>query len=411
MVGAGPAGLACAHRLALHGHDVVIFDAREKPGGLNEYGIAAYKTVDDFAQREVDFILAIGGIRIETGKALGRDFSLADLRQDFDAVFLGMGLAGVNALGAEGEAAAGALDAVDWIAELRQARDMAELPIGRRVVVIGGGMTAVDAAVQSKLLGAEEVTIVYRRGQAEMKASVWEQDLAKTRGVRVLHWARPLRLIADASGNVHAIALERTQLDESGRLAATGEIVTLPADMVFKAIGQTFVAGPLDGAGGGHPARRRAHRRRRGAPHVDARRMGGRRLRRWRRGSDGRRGAGRQAGGGEYQPRADGVMKNIQIIDGADNCAYDIFAATDAEFERIFREPGQDIEFIEDLAGRDDWAELEAAFERIWARPVDKKSAVGIHATIFYQLYSKREYYPNKREADLTAGLGRAQPR
>ncbi len=248
VIGAGPAGLACAHRLALRGHDVVIFDARRKPGGLNEYGIAAYKTVENFAQREVDFILAIGGIRIETGKALGRDFSLADLRQDFDAVFLGMGLAGVNSLGAEGESARGAVDAVDWIAELRQAEDLTKMPVGRRVVVIGGGMTAVDAAVQSKLLGAEEVTMVYRRGEAEMKASLWEQDLAKTRGVRILHWAMPRRLVAGPDGAVVGIELERTRLQD-GRLAGTGEVFTLPADMVFKAIGQTFVAGPLNGSG------------------------------------------------------------------------------------------------------------------------------------------------------------------
>ncbi len=248
MVGAGPAGLSCAHRLAMHGHDVTIYDARPKPGGLNEYGIAAYKAVDDFARREVDFILSIGGVTIENGKALGSDFTLADLKQDFDAVFLGMGLAGVNALNAEGEGAKGALDAVAWIAELRQAKDLSKMAMGRRVVVIGGGMTAIDAAVQSRLLGAEEVTIVYRRGQAEMKASLWEQDLAQTKGVKIMHWAQPLRLLADEKGNVHAIALERTRL-EGGRLSGTGEIVTLAADMVFKAIGQTFLPGPLNGGG------------------------------------------------------------------------------------------------------------------------------------------------------------------
>ena len=247
VVGAGPAGLACAHRLAMHGHDVVIFDARRKPGGLNEYGIAAYKTVDGFAQREVEFILSIGGIAIETRKALGRDFTLSGLREDFDAVFLAIGLAGVNALGAEGEDARGSVDAVDWIAELRQAEDLGRMPVGRRVVVIGGGMTAIDAAIQSKLLGAEEVTIVYRRGQAEMKASLWEQELAQTRGVRIMHWARPIRLLADADGNVHAVALERTRI-ENGQLVGTGEILTLPADMVFKAIGQTFVPGALNGS-------------------------------------------------------------------------------------------------------------------------------------------------------------------
>jgi glutamate synthase (NADPH/NADH) small chain len=154
----------------------------------------------------------------------------------------------VNALGAEGEGAPGSIDAVDWIAELRQARDLAALPVGRRVVVIGGGMTAVDAAVQSKLLGAEDVTMVYRRGQVEMKASLWEQDLAKTRGVRIMHWARPLRVLTDAAGHVHAVALERTR-EDAGRLVGTGEVIMLPADMVFKAIGQTFEPGPLNGSG------------------------------------------------------------------------------------------------------------------------------------------------------------------
>jgi glutamate synthase (NADPH/NADH) small chain len=171
VVGAGPAGLACAHRLAIHGHEVRIFDARPKAGGLNEYGIASYKTVDDFAQAEVDYVTAIGGIAIENGKILGEHFSLADLARDYDAVFLGIGLGGVNALRAEGEAAEGVANAVDFIAELRQADDLANLPVGRRVVVIGGGMTAIDAAVQSKLLGAVEVTMVYRRGKEQMSAS------------------------------------------------------------------------------------------------------------------------------------------------------------------------------------------------------------------------------------------------
>ena len=248
VVGAGPAGLSCAHRLAMHGHDVVVYEARDKAAGLNEYGIAAYKTVDDFAQREVDFITAIGGVSIEVGKALGRDFTLADLKEDFDAVFLGMGLAGVNALGAENEDAPGARDAVGWIAELRQAKDLSKLPIGRRVVVVGGGMTAIDAAVQSRALGAEEVTVVYRRGQDAMKASTWEQELAQVKGVKLMFWAQPLRLLTDAEGHVHAVALERTAIAD-GRLAGTGEVMTLAADMVFKAIGQTFVGAPLNGGG------------------------------------------------------------------------------------------------------------------------------------------------------------------
>ena len=250
VVGAGPAGLSCAHRLAMLGHDVTLFDAREKPGGLNEYGIAAYKATEDFAQREVDFILKIGGIELKTGNALGRDVHLAELRRDYDAVFLGLGLAGVNALGSDGEEHAGAHDAVAWIAELRQTTVLDSLPVGRRVVVIGGGMTAVDAAVQAKALGAEEVTIAYRRGQDAMNASPYEQEIAQTRGVHIRCNLQPKRILAEG-GHVVGIELERTATGADGRLAGTGETVTLEADQVFKAIGQAFVPEGTDGEGEG----------------------------------------------------------------------------------------------------------------------------------------------------------------
>jgi len=244
VVGAGPAGLACAHRLAQRGHEVTVFEARPKAGGLNEYGVAAYKVPNDFAQAEVAFILALGGIHIEFGKALGRDLSLARLRQEFDAVFLGLGLAGVNALALDGEDMAGVLDAVAYIERLRQAKDKGVLEIGRRVVVIGGGNTAIDIAVQAKRLGAEDVTIVYRRGPEQMGATWHEQELAQTNDVRIKHWARPLRLIS-RDGRLKEVEFEYTQLDEQGRLLSTGDRFTLLADMLFKAIGQTFVASPL----------------------------------------------------------------------------------------------------------------------------------------------------------------------
>ncbi|CAN5379806.1 NAD(P)-dependent oxidoreductase [soil metagenome] len=243
VVGAGPAGLSCAHRLALHGHAVTILEAREKSGGLNEYGIAAYKTPNDFAQLEVEYILGVGGITIENGKMLGRDITLGELRASFDAVFLGMGLQGVNALHAENEAAGGVVDAIDYIAVLRQAADPGALKVGRRVAVIGGGMTAVDVAVQSKLLGAEDVTILYRRGKDQMKASGFEQDLAQTHGVKIKHWVMPKRVIA---GNGAAVALECEYTGETdGQLGGTGETFTIPADMIFKAIGQSFIPAPL----------------------------------------------------------------------------------------------------------------------------------------------------------------------
>jgi glutamate synthase (NADPH/NADH) small chain len=247
VVGAGPAGLSCAHRLAMHGHDVVVYDARPKAGGLNEYGIAAYKSVGGFAQAEVDFVLSIGGVTVETGKALGRDLSLAELRQSFDAVFLAIGLAGVNALGLADEALPGVEDAVGYIAELRQAADLGRLPVGRRVVVVGGGMTAIDIATQTRRLGAEEVTIVYRRGKDRMGASPYERELAQTDGVKIRLDAMPKRLVAEG-GRVSGIEFERTA-ERDGRLVGTGETFVLAADQVFKAIGQTFVPGPLNGAG------------------------------------------------------------------------------------------------------------------------------------------------------------------
>ncbi|MCZ4314233.1 NAD(P)-dependent oxidoreductase [Comamonadaceae bacterium G21597-S1] len=243
VVGAGPAGLACAHGLARLGHTVVVFDANAKPGGLNEYGLATYKTVDDFAQREVEWLLSIGGIDIRNKTALGRDVTLEQLTRDYDAVFLGMGLAGVNTIGIPEPEAVGVRNAVEFIAELRQAKDYAQVPVGRRVVVIGGGMTAVDAAVQSRKLGADEVSIVYRRGEDAMSASAHERDWARTNGVQVRHWATPKEIFAQ-DGHVTGVRFARTRL-QAGKLVETGEDFTVPADMVLKAIGQSLVAQPL----------------------------------------------------------------------------------------------------------------------------------------------------------------------
>ncbi len=244
VVGAGPAGLAAAHRLAMRGHAVTIYDGRPKPGGLNEYGIASYKATAGFAQTEVDYVTAIGGIEIVNGKLLGQDFDLHDLKSTHDAVFLGIGLGGVNALRTPGETAEGAINAVDFISDLRQAADLSALPVGRRVVVIGGGMTAIDAAIQSKLLGAEDVTICYRRGQEQMNASRFEQDLAASKGVTIRHWLQPSQVLVN-SGKVTGIVLEYTELRD-GRLAGTGEMLTLACDQVMKAIGQTLAS---DGEG------------------------------------------------------------------------------------------------------------------------------------------------------------------
>jgi glutamate synthase (NADPH/NADH) small chain len=248
VVGGGPAGLSAAHRLAVLGHDVTVFEAREKLGGLNEYGIAAYKTVDDYAAKEVDYILSIGGITVECGKALGRDFTLASLKAEYDAVFLGLGLGAVNALGCDGENLDGVRNAVDFIAELRQTDSLASLPVGRRVVVIGGGNTAVDAAVQTKKLGAEDVTLVYRRGKDNMSATWVEQEFAQTNGVSVKHWLAPKRVIAEG-GKVTGVEFAYTTTNADGKLTETGETTVIPCDTVLKAIGQMFVPGDVSADG------------------------------------------------------------------------------------------------------------------------------------------------------------------
>ncbi|SAK54555.1 oxidoreductase [Caballeronia pedi] len=236
IVGAGPAGLACAYRLALAGHRAVIFDAREKPGGLNEYGIAAYKTIEDYAQREIEWLYSIGGIEIKTGQSLGRDFTLDELRKQYDAVFIAFGLAGVRELALEGASLDGVMDAVDFIEQVRQADDLASVPVGRRVVVIGGGNTAVDACVQSRKLGATNVTMAYRRGVENMSATWAEREFAQTNGVSIVTHAKPVRLIGD-NGVVTGVEFERDT-----------ERFVIEADMVLKAIGQTLVPIGIDRA-------------------------------------------------------------------------------------------------------------------------------------------------------------------
>jgi glutamate synthase (NADPH/NADH) small chain len=241
VVGAGPAGLACAHSLARQGHAVAVFDARPKAGGLNEYGLASYKTTNNFAQSEVNWLMGVGGITLQYQWRLETASQLEALRKDFDALFLGMGLPNTHQLGVPGESLQGVQDAVDFIAALRQTEDLSTLPVGRQVVVIGGGMTAVDAAVQAKLLGAQEVHMVYRRGPEAMSASRAEQEWALTNGVVIHHGLAPVEVLANRvdSKCAGAVVFAR-QEDAQGAWVATGDTTVIEADMVLKAIGQTL---------------------------------------------------------------------------------------------------------------------------------------------------------------------------
>ncbi|WDE08585.1 NAD(P)-dependent oxidoreductase [Thalassomonas viridans] len=237
VVGAGPAGLACAHRLAQNGHRVTIYEAAAKSGGLNEYGIAKYKLVDDYAQQEVAFVLKIGGIDIKYQTALGRDVSLTELRYSHDAVFIGVGLSYSRCLNIPGENLPGVQDAEGYIRELRQSSNMAELPLGQKIVVIGGGMTAIDIAVQAKKLGAEQVTLVYRRDRSVMGASSHEQKLALNMGVNFIFNAVPSAIIGNEKGLSSAI-FTKTSAEIQGNIRSAAQSFQLPCDQVFKAIGQ-----------------------------------------------------------------------------------------------------------------------------------------------------------------------------
>jgi dihydropyrimidine dehydrogenase (NAD+) subunit PreT len=244
VIGAGPTGLSCAHRLASFGHNVTIFDKNKKPGGLNEHGIAAYKALDNIAQKEVEYILEIGGIEIQQNVQLGIDFTIKDLQKKYDAIFIGIGLSGVNPHKINGEEVKGVVDATEYIHDLRQTNQKSQLPVGDKVIVIGGGMTAIDIAVQSKKLGASEVTIAYRRDQNHMKASEHEQQYAQINDVKLSFCYNPIKILSE-NGQLTGVEFEITKLDEDGKIFNTGKTIQLEADVLFKAIGQTLLTEQL----------------------------------------------------------------------------------------------------------------------------------------------------------------------
>lgn len=241
IIGAGPAGLSCAHVLSRNGVDVTVFEKEPRGGGLMTYGIAAYKVTPEFCQNEVDFITSIGGITIEYNHELGKNISLDELRQNFDAVYLGIGVGLARQLQIPGEELEGVVDAIEFIYDLRS-KTFNQIPVGDKVAVIGLGMTAIDAATQAKRLGATEVTIVYRRTQDEMPCTHVELELARLDGCRIIWLAAPKEVIGE-NGKVNALVCSEMQLgeaDTTGRRTPvdTGKTFTLEVDMVIKAAGQ-----------------------------------------------------------------------------------------------------------------------------------------------------------------------------
>lgn len=241
IVGAGPAGLSCAHVLSREGIDVTIFEKESKGGGLMTYGIAAYKVTPQFCEDEVNYILSIGGIEIKYNQELGKDFTLAQLKKDYDAVYLGIGVGVARQLDIPGEKLEGVVDAISFIYDIRD-KGYPSVPVGDKVAVIGMGMTAIDAATQAKRLGAKEVTMIYRRTQEEMPCTEVELNIAKQDGCQITWLASPIK-IKGSQKKVKQLVCSVMKLgepDASGRRSPvdTGEIFTLDVDMVIKAAGQ-----------------------------------------------------------------------------------------------------------------------------------------------------------------------------
>lgn len=241
VVGAGPAGLSCAHVLAREGVDVTIFEKEAKGGGLMTYGIAAYKVTPEFCQDEVDYILSLGGIEIKYNQELGKDITFAELQATYDAVYIGIGVGLARHLEIPGEELDGVEDAISFIYEIRS-KPYHEVRVGDQVAVIGMGMTAIDAATQAKRLGASKVTMVYRRTQAEMPCTQTELDIAMLDGCEIIWLAAPREIIGK-DGNVTQLVCSVMALgepDASGRRSPveTGKTMVLDVDMVIKAAGQ-----------------------------------------------------------------------------------------------------------------------------------------------------------------------------
>ena len=241
IVGAGPAGLSCAHVLAREGVNVTIYEKEKEGGGLMTYGIAAYKVTPQFCKEEVDYILAVGGIDIKYSQELGKNITLNELQKKYDAVYLGFGVGLARQLEIPGEELEGVVDAISFIYDIRN-NGYSKVPVGDKVAVIGMGMTAIDAATQAKRLGAKEVTMLYRRTQEEMPCTQAELDIAMLDGCEIVWLAAPKEAIG-TNGKVSSLKAEVMKLgdpDASGRRSPvpTGEEFTIEVDMIIKAAGQ-----------------------------------------------------------------------------------------------------------------------------------------------------------------------------
>ena len=243
VIGGGPAGLSAARELARLGYDVTIFEAVEKAGGLNTYGIVSFRLPQKISYWEVAQVEKLN-VKIQTNTVVGRDISPQELLDCFDRIVLAAGMGQVPDLGIDGEDLDGVYDAIKFVKETKDGKVSRDF-VGKRVVVIGAGNTAIDGATCSVRLGAENVKILYRRTQEEMTAYDFEYEFAKQDGVEFRWLTAPKRIIGDKNGKVTGIECLKMKLGEpeaDGRrrpVAMEGSEYVIPVDAVIKAIGQT----------------------------------------------------------------------------------------------------------------------------------------------------------------------------
>jgi len=240
IIGSGPAGLTAANDLALKGHQVTIFEALPQPGGMLRVGIPEYRLPKVILRKEIDYIQKLG-VEIRTGVQVGKDISLQEIRKNYDALFIAVGTHGGMRLRVEGESLPGVMDGIGF---LRAVNLEEKVEVGRKTVVIGGGNTAVDCARTAKRLGAEEVTIIYRRSRAEMPASAEEVAALKAEGIRIKFLTAPTRFFPRDGrlARMECIRMKLGEPDVSGRprpIPIEGSEFISSVDTVIAALGQT----------------------------------------------------------------------------------------------------------------------------------------------------------------------------
>jgi len=234
LIGSGPASMGCAAELARLGYDTVVYEKQPEAGGLNTYGIAYYKLTPQVSLEEVELIKNLG-VEFKTGIEVGKDLSMDDLQKNHDAVFIGVGLGSARRLEIPGEDLTGVCEALDFIEEFHK-KPLYEVGVGKHVVIIGCGNTAIDAVTQAKRMGAKTATIVYRRGESEMSAYDFEYELAKKDGCSFIFDASPIEVLGDSE--VNGLKLISTEIVDGRPVPIAGSDYTIPCDMLIKASGQ-----------------------------------------------------------------------------------------------------------------------------------------------------------------------------